>query len=355
VFFPISEVSIAIWYLVGIGFAVGVCSGFWGVGGGWITTPALYALGVPMNIAVGTGLAQMVGHSIVSTFWHGKFGNVSVRVAATMIPGTIVGVEMGARIMEALKASGQAHVDRVISILYIILLSGLAIYTLAESLYSQRALARERQHHADDNQTSSAQGPDVEDHVSVDLAPRLARWRMPPMIRCPLLRVKRISFWVVFLAAMLTGILAGLLGVGGGLLRVPMLIYLIGCPTHVAVGTDLLAIIISGSFGAFTHALKGNVDLMIALCMLLGALGGAQIGSFATRYVQGVQLRALFGAALVAATASVVVKSFLDMPTLATVLVVGMAGLMAAIIIGLLIRGVAQAARAQSQEAAADR
>ncbi len=175
------------------------------------------------------------------------------------------------------------------------------------------------------------------------------------MVRCPLLRGKRISFWIVFAAAMLTGILAGLLGVGGGFLRVPMLIYLIGCPTHVAVGTDLFAIIISGSYGAFTHALKGNVDLMIALCMLLGALGGAQIGSFATRYVQGVQLRALFGAALIAATASIVVNSFFHMPALATVLVVGMAGLMAAIIIGLLIRGVAQAARAQCQEAAAGR
>ena len=135
----------------------------------------------------------------------------------------------------------------------------------------------------------------------------------------------------------------------------PMLVYLIGCPTHVAVGTDLFAIIISGGFGAFTHALKGNVDLMIALCMLLGAVVGAPIGSFATRYVQGAQLRALFGAALIAASASIVVKSFFNMPALATVLVVGMAGLMAAIIIGLLIRGVAQAARAQSQRAAADR
>ena len=137
-FFPIPEISIAIWYLVGIGFAVGVCSGFWGMGGGWIIIPALYAVGVPMNIAVGTDLAHMVGQAVVATFWHGKFGNVSVRVATAMIPGTIVGVEIGARIMEALKAYGQAHVNRVISILYIILLSGLAIYTLVQYVILDR-------------------------------------------------------------------------------------------------------------------------------------------------------------------------------------------------------------------------
>ncbi len=348
-FFPISAVNIAVWYLVGIGFAVGVCGSFWGMGGGWIITPALYALGVPMNIAVGTGLAQIVGQSIISTYWHARFGNVSVRVAAAMIPGTIVGVEIGAQIMEALKVHGQAYVNQVISTLYIVLLSGLAIYTLAESLYSLGVLAWERQQQADTGQGCSHRDPVMEDRISVDLATRLQHWHIPPMIACSLLRVSSTSLWIILLAAMLTGIVAGLLGVGGGFLRVPMLVYLIGCPTHVAVGTDLFAIILSGGFGVFTHALKGNVDLMMALYMLLGALTGAPIGSFATRYVQGAELRALLGAALIAATASVVVKSFFNMPVLATLLVVGMAGLMAVIIIGLLIRGVTRASRVRSQ------
>jgi len=354
VFFPITGVNIAVWYLVGIGFAVGMCGGFWGGGGGWILTPALYAVGVPMNIAVGTSLAQMVGQAIVATFWHHRLGNISVRVAAMMIPGTIVGVEIGARIMEVLKTHGEAHVNQVISVLYIILLSGLAIYTLVESLCSQQALARAHQQQTDDEKTPSNQRSAVADRVLVDAAHYLAQCRIPPMIRCPLLRVERMSFWVIFLAAMLTGILAGLLGVGGGFLRVPTLVYLIGCPTHVAVGTSMFAIIVSGAFGAFTHALKGNVDLLIALCMLIGAAIGAQIGSFATRYVQGTQLRVMFGVALVVATASIVVKNFFNMPVLAIMLVAGIAGLMTLIIITLLIRGVAQAARAQAEQAAAD-
>ncbi len=344
-YFPIAEVNIAVWYLVVLGFAVGVCGGFWGMGGGWITTPALFAMGVPMNIIVGTSLARMVGQSVVSTFWHSKFGNVSFRVAAMMIPGTIVGVEIGARIMEGLKTSGQAHVDQVISLLYIILLGALAIYTLFESLHSQRVLSRERQRQAQDSDEAVGQSHRIHDRISFDLARRLEHLRIPPMVSCPLLRIERISFWVVFVAAMLTGILAGLLGVGGGFVRVPMLVYLVGCPTHVAVGTDLFAIIISGSYGSFTHALKGNVDLMMALLMLIGALFGAQLGSFATRYVQGTQLRALFGAALLAATVSIAVKSFLGMPQLAIILINGMAAVMVAIIIGLLIRGVLRGSR----------
>ncbi len=342
-YFPIAEVNIVVWYLVGIGFAVGVCGGFWGMGGGWITTPALFAMGVPMNIAVGTGLAQMVGQSVVATIWHSKFGNISTRVAGAMIPGTMLGVEIGARIMEGLKTSGQAHVDEVISLLYIILLGGLAVSTLLESLHSQRTLVRERQRRVEEGRAAAED--ELQDRVSVDLAERLQHLRLPPMICCPLLRVPRMSFWVIFLAAALTGILTGLLGLGGGFLRVPMLVYLIGCPTHVAVGTDLFAIIISGGYGSFTHALKGNVDLMIALLMLLGALLGAQIGSFATRYVQGAQLRALFGVALIAATASIVVKSFLDRPQLAVLLIIGVAGVLAAMIIGLLIRGVIRSSR----------
>ena len=339
-YFPIAEATVAVWYLIAIGFAVGLCGGFWGVGGGWIVAPALFAAGVPMNIIVGTSLAQIVGQSVVSTFWHSRFGNVSYRVAAMMIPGTIVGVEIGARVMEYLKSFGQAHTDQVISILYIILLGGLAAYTLLEGLYSQRALRRERPQQEHAEAEPSSQSNRIRDRVSFDLAQRLQHLRLPPMVSCPLLRIKCISFWVVFGAAMLAGILAGLLGGGGGFLRVPMLVYLIGCPTHVAVGTGLFAIIVSGSFGSFTHALKGNVDLLMALLMLSGGLFGAQLGSFSVRYVQGTQLRALFGGALLGATASIIAKGFFGMRQLASILINSMAGLMVMVILGLLVRGI---------------
>lgn len=345
-YFPIPEINLAIGYLIAIGFTVGVCGGFWGMGGGWITTPALYALGVPMNLAVGTSLAQMTGQSVVSAFWHRKFGNISRRVALIMIPGTIVGVELGARILERFKTLGQARMDEVISLLYIILLTILTVYTIIESIHSARKLTKKRQL-GEGQETSLEEGDQrAEDFVSVDLAARLSGLRIPPMVRPRKIRVGQMSVWIILVAAVSTGLLAGLLGVGGGFLRMPILVYVIGCPTHVAVGTDLAGIVVSGSFGAFTHALKGNVDLLIAVFMLLGAVGGAQLGSFATRYVRGTELRTLFGVGMAAATLSLVVKTYFHMPTLAAVLILGVAGLLAAIIIGLLIKGLLAQSRA---------
>jgi uncharacterized membrane protein YfcA len=106
--------------------------------------------------------------------------------------------------------------------------------------------------------------------------------------------VEQVSVWAIIIVGFLTGILAGFLGVGGGFVRLPALVYIIGIPTHVAVGTDLFEIIISAGYGTLTHSLKGNVDIMIALMMLTGAAIGAQIGAVATRYFSGPMIRLLF-------------------------------------------------------------
>jgi len=278
VYFPIADVVVPVWELVGIGFAVGVCGGFWGVGGGWIVTPALYALGVPMNIAVGTDLAHIVGKSIISTFRHARFGNVSIRLALVMVPGTMVGVEIGARIVEHLKVLGPERVDSVISVLYITLLGSLALFTFAEALKARRALARRKRREA-----VQASRDSVADPVVLDVAEWARKLRMPPFVSCEVAGIRDVSVWMVVGASVITGVFAGLLGVGGGFVRMPMLVYLVGCPTHVAVGTDLLSIVIAGAYGTFTHSLKGNVDVLMAMMMLMGASVGAQVGTFATR------------------------------------------------------------------------
>jgi len=337
-YFPIAEVYIPIWYLVMIGFAVGVCGGFWGMGGGWMVTPALYALGVPMNIAVGTDLAHIVGKSLVSTFRHFKFGNVSLVIALTMIPGTMVGVEIGAQVIQYLKGLGPERVNSVISLIYVVLLGSLALFTLIESWRSKRALEQERRQ--GEARGEHARAYTVEDRVTVDLAEWVGRLRLRPMVSCKVAHVRGMSAWVIVAAGLLTGMPAGLLGTGGGFLRMPLLVYVIGCPTHVAVGTDLFAIIVSGAYGTFTHALKGNVDIVMALIMLTGATLGAQVGTFATRYVQGTQVRELFGVGMLVAAVSVVAKTYLGMPTLAVGLVLTMAGGMALVIIGYLVRGI---------------
>jgi hypothetical protein len=123
---------------------------------------------------------------------------------------------------------------------------------------------------------------------------RVHNIKLKPMISLPESGIDSISLWAVLGVGLLTGVLAGSLGVGGGFIRMPMLIYVVGVPTHVAVGTDLFEIVISAGYGTLTHALKGNVDILMALVMQTGAAIGAQIGAVSTRYFAGPRIRLLF-------------------------------------------------------------
>jgi uncharacterized membrane protein YfcA len=114
------------------------------------------------------------------------------------------------------------------------------------------------------------------------------------MISFPESGIAEISLWTVLGVGFLTGVLAGALGVGGGFIRMPLLVYIVGIPTHVAVGTDLFEIIFSAGFGTITHAIKGNVDILMALVMQTGAAVGAQIGATSTRYFAGPKIRLFF-------------------------------------------------------------
>ncbi|MGD9518569.1 MAG: sulfite exporter TauE/SafE family protein [Armatimonadota bacterium] len=342
--FPIAGLTLSPAYLVGIGFTVGVCGGFWGVGGGWIATPALYALGLPMNLAVGTDLAHILGHSIISTFRHAKFGNVSFIVAGVMVPGLMVGVEIGARTMQYLTMLGPEAVNSVISFLYVVLLCSLSLFTFVEALRAARC--RRGVEKGADVQGEGPVSCEVEDRVTWDIASRLHKLRVPPLVSCKVACIQDVSVWIIVATSLITGIFSGLLGVGGGFIMLPALVYLVGCPTHVAVGTGLLSVVVTGAYGTFTHALKGNVDLLIALMMLLGAVFGTQLGTFATRYVKGAELRALFGVGILAAATAVVLKTYLGLPQVALVVVLVMAGGMSLLIVSYLIGGMMKAARA---------
>ena len=126
------------------------------------------------------------------------------------------------------------------------------------------------------------------------LAKRIQSVNIPPMLSFPVSGIECISLWMVLGVGFITGILAGSLGVGGGFIRMPMLIYVLGIPTHVAVGTDLFEIVFSSAFGTITHAIKGNVDILMALVMQTGAAIGAQIGANATRFFAGPRIRLAF-------------------------------------------------------------
>ncbi len=277
--FPISGVSVDPIALVVIGFLVGVLGGFFGVGGGFLAAPFMFWIGVPMNFVVGTDLAHMTGKSIVAFKRHRALGHVDVNLGAFMVVGTIIGVEIGARIIEALEAS--EAVDTVIGIAYICILLVVSGFTAFESIRSLRMLQTEKM--------------DVKDVMGFQgIARRVHKLRLPPMVSFPTSGIESISMWAVLGVGLFTGILAGSLGVGGGFVRMPLLVYFLGVPTHVAVGTDLFEIIFSAGYGTITHALKGNVDVIMALVMHTGAAIGAQIGAVSTQYFTGPRIRLFF-------------------------------------------------------------
>ncbi len=277
--FPIAGVVVNPAFLASIGFVVGILGGFFGVGGGFIAGPMMFLAGVPMNFVVGTDLAHMTGKSIVAARRHRVLGHVDVRLGALMIIGTVVGVECGAQLVELFKRTGQAN--QIIGWAYVVIMLGVGAFTLTESLRAIRMI------HTDKISATEAVG-------FTGITRRVRLLRIKPMISLPASGIQSISLWVILLAGFISGVLAGFLGVGGGFIRMPMLVYVLGVPTHVAIGTDLFEIIFSAGFGTITHAIKGNVDILIALIMQTGAAIGAQIGAMSTRHFAGPRIRLWF-------------------------------------------------------------
>lgn len=278
-YFPIADVTINPVLLIGVGFLVGILGGFFGVGGGFIAGPMMFWTGVPMNFVVGTDLAHMTGKSIVAARRHRSLGHVDIKLGAFMVLGTILGVEAGAQIIEILQAAG--NIDFVIGVIYVVILIGISVFTAWESITALRIVRTDQ--------------IDIQEAVGFEgLARRIQAINLPPMVSFPVSGIESISLWMILFVGFLTGTLAGMLGVGGGFIRMPMLVYVLGIPTHVAVGTDLFEIIFSSGFGTITHALKGNVDILMALVMHTGAAIGAQIGATATRLFAGPRIRLAF-------------------------------------------------------------
>jgi uncharacterized membrane protein YfcA len=286
--FPISGVHIAPGYLIGVGFIVGVLGGFFGVGGSFLAGPALFGFGVPMNFVVGTDLAHLVGKSIVAARKHQQLGNIDFKLGGLMMIGTIPGVEGGAQLIELLKRRG--HVDNVVGVSFIVILLGISSFMLWEGWknlpYRWRGgrLVRRPAHEA---------VPDKPRRL-VAFAHRIQRAGYPPYIRLKVSGIEKISLWSIVGISFVGGIASGFLGGGAGYLRMPSMIYLLGIPTHIAVGTDLFEIIVSAGYGTVSHALKGNVDILIALVMHTGAAIGAQFGAILTQYVSAPRIRLAF-------------------------------------------------------------
>ena len=295
VLMPISGVTIFWPGLIILGIGVGIIGGFFGMGGAWMVTPGLNILGFPMAFAIGTDIAHMAGKSLISTMRHGKFGNVDYKLGLIMVIGTVVGFEAGAQMIMWLERIGQ--VNLVVRWLYVILL-----LFITWMVFSDVAKRKKKEREAE------AAGKELDKLATgLEWHKTFHRIKIPPMVH---LNVAGIycSAWLPIMVSFITGWLAGILGIGGGLIRMPSLIYIVGCPTHVAVGTDLFEVMISGLYGAATYTYKGRVELVAAIIMLCGAAVGAQVGAVATKYIKGYGIRIAFGCAVIGCTISVLLK-----------------------------------------------
>ncbi len=279
--FPISHAEISPIYLAGVGFLIGILGGFFGVGGSFIAGPALRAVGLHWNFAVGTDLAHIVGKSVVAAKRHRAMGNVDLRLGFFMAIGTIGGAEIGAQFIQHLKRAG--NVDYVVSMVSIVIYVGISAFMLWEGL----ATLRGKKGRASKNKKK-------DDSAFKGFAKGVQKIKIWPMVSLPVSGVKSISLWVILFVSLIGGFFSGFLGGGAGYIRMPSMVYILGIPTHLAVGTDLFEVIISASYGTFTHALKGNVDIMIALVMHTGGAIGAQIGAIMTQYFGGPKIRLAF-------------------------------------------------------------
>ena len=284
VYLPIAAISLDVFVLLGLGGVVGFLSGVFGVGGGFLLTPLLIFIGVPHAIAVATSANQLVGASVSGALAHWRRGNVDFQIGLVMLVGGFAGAAAGVWFFGVLRRMGQ--IDLAISLAYVILLGTLGTLMMIEST---RALLRVRRPGARRK---------LHQHIWLHGLPLKMRFRRSKLYISALLPLGLGFFG---------GGLSAIMGVGGGFVMVPAMIYILGMPTAVVPGTSLFQIIfVAASVTILQAAENGTVDVVLALVLLVGGVIGAQLGTrFGTR-LRGEQLRALLALLVLAIAAKLV-------------------------------------------------
>ncbi|WP_035713527.1 sulfite exporter TauE/SafE family protein [Azorhizobium doebereinerae] len=275
IYLPIAELPVAMFALFALGAAVGFVSGMFGVGGGFLMTPLLIFIGVPPAVAVASVSTHMAASSFSGALSYFRKGMVDISLSGVLLTGGLAGTVAGVAVFTLLRALGQ--VDLVIGISYVTLLSTLGLLMLSESL---RAIAR----------TRAGQPPLVR-------RPGTRAWflRMPLKVRFRRSRIY-VSLIPVVGLGFIIGFLGALLGIGGGFLLVPALIYMLRVPTQTAIGTSLVLTLVTMSMATVLQAtVNGTVDAVLALILMVGGTMGAQFGARAGQGMKAEHLRLLLG------------------------------------------------------------
>ena len=270
IYLPIAEVSVNAFLLLGLGGIVGILSGMFGVGGGFLMTPLLFFIGIPPAVAVATEANQIVASSFSGVLAHFKRKTVDLRMGTVLLIGGLIGAALGVYVFNILKAQGQ--VDLLVKLCYVVFLGVIGGLMFFESLNAIRSVKK-------------GKAPKRKKHNWIHGLPFKMRFRVSGLY---------ISVIPPLVVGVAVGILAAIMGVGGGFIMVPAMIYLLGMPTKVVVGTSLFQIIFVTAFTTMLHATTNfTVDIVLAVLLLVGGVIGAQIGTRIGVKMKAEQLRIL--------------------------------------------------------------
>jgi uncharacterized membrane protein YfcA len=282
VYLPIAEMSVDAFLLVGVGFGVGWLSGLFGVGGGFLLTPVLILLGIPSTVAVASGANQTLGASVSGLMAQARRGNVDWQMGGVLVAGGLFGSVAGVQLFALLRRLGQ--VDAAVAIFYVVVLGSVGLLMVMESV---RAISRRRRH---------GDAHRLHNHTWAHGLPFKVRFRKSRLY---------ISVIPPLGVGFVIGVLSAVMGVGGGFMLVPAMIYILGMPTAVVIGTSLFQVVCVTAMVTFLQAVQvGGVDIVLTLLLLLGGVAGAQFGASMGGRLRGEETRALLGALVLAVAAS---------------------------------------------------
>ena len=277
----ISGIPVNLLELFGLGCVIGFASGFFGIGGGALITPILHIFfKLPFPVCIGSTLSQTSGSSFSAVLRYWQFGDVDVKLALALMGGNFVGIEIGVVLLDRLSKLGEIEVagQLIPAIQFYLQWIFLGLLTIIATLILiESTMARA-----------------VKEKPAPGRVGILQRIQIAPYVSFPRSGVQRISLFATVYAALFIGVLTGLLGIGGGVIAVPLLIYGYGVATHTAIGTGLLVVFLAAGYGTVTHAIRGNVDLGLVAPLLIGSTIFAQVGAIVSHRARGRSIRFLF-------------------------------------------------------------
>jgi hypothetical protein len=280
---PLAGTEVWLPGIVLLGLVIGFLSGMFGVGGGFLLTPVLKVFfGIPYPVAVGSGLAQLFLNSVVTVFRHWRLKKVDVRLGLILAGSALCGTEIGVRLLSLLDIGGTfvlrgqilSWLDTILNTLFLVLLSVVAFLVLKETASNKQ-------------------------EVDTVLARKLRTVRWKPLIAFPRSGISTYSLWIPLFLSLGVGILTGLMGVGGGFINFPLLIYVIGVPTHIAIGTSAFQILFASGYGALRHGSLGHVELLLVGLLFIGSMIGVQLGVKVSQIVDGRRIRRYFSLVII--------------------------------------------------------